>query len=144
MPWRTPAKVVCISEPYAYTNTITSFPKSQFSLYSCQESLWTGLLVRSQYGSLWLHKRGDVTARMIQVSPMNLLLVASVCYSPREPIEPVLHALNVVLGNSSGVNVLNMGDFNSKSTLWGGDTLDTRDSSQRLVCVRQARCSKRP
>lgn len=56
---------------------------------------------------------GDVTAVMIQVSPIKSLLVISVYFSPSEPIEPVLRALTRVLGSSGGVNAVTMGDFNS-------------------------------
>lgn len=135
--------IVCISKPHAHADTITGFPKSQFSLLSCQEPSRTGLLVRSQYDSLCLDRSRDVTAVMIQVSPTNSIMIIHVYCYPSEPIEPMLRALTRVLENSGGRGCRDYGRLQFQVTpLWCRHTTFLERTSQRLDCVPQPHFGK--
>ncbi|GBN56196.1 hypothetical protein AVEN_67336-1 [Araneus ventricosus] len=117
--------VACVQEMYYVRSKPVGIP-AKYKLYtSLRDKLKTGIILFQQDLTVMKICASTNTIGVIIKYRNHNLLVISVCCPSREDINSILSELESCLQHPHDKVVI-MGDFNSKSPVWGSDVEDER------------------
>lgn len=113
-----------VNEPYIFEGKITGFDADR-EIYICGENPRAELVIDKKIKAVELLNTRDIVIINALINEDSIILISLYC-SPNEELEDVLDILDDYINRYQNKKLLIMGDFNAKSSVWGGDANDAR------------------